>query len=158
MVPVSLRSLGLQPNRPLSRIFIAHLNLRLPFFISGFLSKKLEFRQAHSHSSSVILKQSLSSGRWKPSLGLRLYSTDWPADKVRATFFNFFANKDHSYYPSSPTIPQNDPTLMFANAGMNQVILNSTQTRGSNLRPSVQTHPTRSGRSFNAPGEATAGV
>ncbi|KAJ3007724.1 hypothetical protein NUW54_g3433 [Trametes sanguinea] len=44
----------------------------------------------------------------------------WPAAKVREEFFNYFRSKDHTYVPSSSTIPYEDPTLLFANAGMNQ--------------------------------------
>ncbi len=39
---------------------------------------------------------------------------------IRAQFLDFFASKDHAILPSSSLVPQNDPTLMFANAGMNQ--------------------------------------
>ena len=45
--------------------------------------------------------------------------------QVREHFFNFFKSKDHPYVPSSSTIPYEDPTLLFANAGMNQVRLDS---------------------------------
>ena len=45
----------------------------------------------------------------------------WPAARVREEFFNYFKSKDHPYVPSSSTIPYDDPTLLFANAGMNQV-------------------------------------
>ncbi|KAJ4822824.1 hypothetical protein Tsubulata_015826 [Turnera subulata] len=45
---------------------------------------------------------------------------DWPANKVRDTYFNFFQEKNHVYWKSSPVVPVNDPTLLFANAGMNQ--------------------------------------
>ncbi|CAL5323547.1 unnamed protein product [Camellia sinensis] len=45
---------------------------------------------------------------------------DWPATKVRDTFISFFEEKDHVNWKSSPVVPHNDPTLLFANAGMNQ--------------------------------------
>ncbi|KAL8199961.1 hypothetical protein R6Q57_013529 [Mikania cordata] len=44
---------------------------------------------------------------------------EWPANKIRATFFNFFEERNHVYWKSSPVVPLNDPTLLFANAGMN---------------------------------------
>ncbi len=39
---------------------------------------------------------------------------------IRSEFLNFFVNKGHTHVPSSPLVPQNDPTLMFANSGMVQ--------------------------------------
>ncbi|KDN40606.1 hypothetical protein K437DRAFT_258595 [Tilletiaria anomala UBC 951] len=46
---------------------------------------------------------------------------DWPANKVRSTFVDYFKDKyGHTFVPSSSTIPYDDPTLLFANAGMNQ--------------------------------------
>ena len=44
----------------------------------------------------------------------------WPAAKVRDTYLEYFKNRGHTYWPSSSTIPYDDPTLLFANAGMNQ--------------------------------------
>ncbi|KAL4402765.1 Alanine--tRNA ligase [Malassezia pachydermatis] len=44
----------------------------------------------------------------------------WTASKVRSTFFDYFKERQHTYVPSSSTIPYDDPTLLFANAGMNQ--------------------------------------
>ncbi len=45
----------------------------------------------------------------------------WPANKVRETFVNFFQEKcGHVNYRSSPVVPHDDPTLLFANAGMNR--------------------------------------
>jgi alanyl-tRNA synthetase len=39
---------------------------------------------------------------------------------IRNEFLNFFAGKGHERVASSPLVPQNDPTLMFANSGMVQ--------------------------------------
>lgn len=49
------------------------------------------------------------------------YTGPWTARKVRQQFFDYFRSKDHTFVPSSSTIPYEDPTLLFANAGMNQV-------------------------------------
>jgi len=42
------------------------------------------------------------------------------ADQVRSTFVEFFRERGHTLVPSSPVAPHDDPTLLFANAGMNQ--------------------------------------
>lgn len=39
---------------------------------------------------------------------------------IRSAFLDFFAKNGHQVVPSAPLIPQNDPTLMFVNAGMVQ--------------------------------------
>lgn len=43
---------------------------------------------------------------------------EWPAAKVRDTYIKFFEDKNHVNWISSPVVPLNDPTLLFANAGM----------------------------------------
>jgi alanyl-tRNA synthetase len=40
--------------------------------------------------------------------------------EVRSAFLAFFEKQGHTIVPSSPLVPQNDPTLMFVNAGMVQ--------------------------------------
>jgi len=46
---------------------------------------------------------------------------EWTTNSVRQQFVDFFVEKEHQYVHSSPVIPHEDPTLLFANAGMNQV-------------------------------------
>lgn len=42
------------------------------------------------------------------------------SSEIRTKFFNFFKSKQHEQVSSSSLIPAQDPTLLFANAGMNQ--------------------------------------
>src|SRR4026209_958866 len=42
------------------------------------------------------------------------------ADQIRSAFLRYFEERGHRVVRSSPLVPQNDPTLLFANAGMNQ--------------------------------------
>lgn len=42
------------------------------------------------------------------------------SSEVRDLFVEYFKKQKHTYVESSSLIPENDPTLLFANAGMNQ--------------------------------------
>ncbi len=42
------------------------------------------------------------------------------SDEVREGFLSFFEGKGHARVASAPIVPQDDPTLLFINAGMNQ--------------------------------------
>jgi alanyl-tRNA synthetase len=37
---------------------------------------------------------------------------------IRATFLDYFAAQGHTVAASAPLVPQDDPTLLFVNAGM----------------------------------------
>ncbi len=41
-------------------------------------------------------------------------------NEIRTNFLEFFGRRDHALPPSSPLVPQDDPTLLFVNAGMVQ--------------------------------------
>jgi len=41
-------------------------------------------------------------------------------NEIRSTFLDYFKSTGHEIVPSSPLVPRNDPTLMFANSGMVQ--------------------------------------
>ena len=41
-------------------------------------------------------------------------------NEIRSAFLDFFKAEGHEIVPSSPLVPRNDPTLMFANSGMVQ--------------------------------------
>ncbi|MDG5814650.1 alanine--tRNA ligase [Chitinispirillales bacterium ANBcel5] len=42
------------------------------------------------------------------------------SNEIRKEFIRFFEKRDHTLVPSAPVVPQDDPTLLFTNAGMNQ--------------------------------------
>jgi alanyl-tRNA synthetase len=61
---------------------------------------------------------------------------EWPVDRVRSTFIDYFEKKwDHVHYRSSPVVPYKDNSIIFANAGMNQFksIFTGTLDPGSPL-------------------------
>lgn len=69
-----------------------------------------------NHHHSLISRFSASAVAVMPGADPQV--VEWPATKVRDTFFKFFEDKNHVNWKSSPVVPVNDPTLLFANAGI----------------------------------------
>jgi alanyl-tRNA synthetase len=42
------------------------------------------------------------------------------SNEIRSSFLRYFQERDHRIVASSPVVPDDDPTLLFTNAGMNQ--------------------------------------
>ena len=42
------------------------------------------------------------------------------SNQIRSSFIDYFKELEHKYVHSSSVVPHEDPTLLFANAGMNQ--------------------------------------
>jgi len=59
---------------------------------------------------------------------------------VRASFLDFFRDRQHAVVESSPLVPRNDPTLLFTNAGMVQFknAFTGAEKRPYNRAASVQ--------------------
>ena len=61
------------------------------------------------------------------------------AAEIRRQFLEFFERRDHRVVASSPVFPQDDPTLLFTNAGMNQFKDVFLGTGGRDYRRAVDT-------------------
>ena len=42
------------------------------------------------------------------------------SSEIRKTYLEYFKKHDHTEVESSSLVPHDDPTILFANAGMNQ--------------------------------------
>ena len=81
---------------------------------------------ARSSGRVASVLRTAGLGQSLPRFGLRALQSkagggDWPVSKVRSQFIDYYIDKrQHVNFKSSPVVPVNDPTLLFANAGMNQ--------------------------------------
>jgi alanyl-tRNA synthetase len=74
------------------------------------------------------------------------------AAEVRTKFLEYFQKNGHRVHPSSPLVPGDDPTLMFANAGMVQfkkVFLGQEQPPGGTRRATTVQKCVRAGGKHN---------
>lgn len=69
---------------------------------------------------SLLLRYRSGLSFIHPRRRMATFNGPWPARRTRDEFFKYFQERDHTFVPSSSTIPYDDPTLLFANAGMNQ--------------------------------------
>src|SRR5690349_4862010 len=56
--------------------------------------------------------------------------------ELRQSFLTFFEKRGHTILPSAPLIPENDPTVLFTNAGMHPLVpylLGETHPKGRRL-------------------------
>ncbi len=62
------------------------------------------------------------------------------SNQIRSTFLNYFKKNEHEVIHSSSLVPDNDPTLMFANSGMVQFknIFTGKETRDYNRATTAQ--------------------
>ena len=67
-------------------------------------------------------------------------STPRTAAEIRESFLRFFEERGHRRVKSSSLVPQNDPTLLFTNAGMNQFkdVFTGRETRDYTRAASTQ--------------------
>lgn len=86
------------------------------------IARRVTKQQVLRTRRALLSTPAFSRSKMTAALASNGDAVDWPASKVRSTFVDFFVEKhQHTHVVSSATIPHDDPTLLFTNAGMNQV-------------------------------------
>ena len=86
--------------------------------IRGWMRRKLVVDLLRNYKPTCFVFSSHSSPPHSLPFSTKMAQVvEWPANRVRETFINFFEEKKHVDWKSSPVVPVNDPTLLFANAG-----------------------------------------
>ena len=108
-----------------------------PMILPGRVRSAIPYL-CRSHPSSRYLSRTTSLLFRKMSSSSHDNPSTWSSARIRHEFFDYFAKTGHTYVPSSSTVPYEDPTLLFANAGMNQVSLHPRRTDQIDSEPWVQ--------------------
>ncbi|XP_010523577.1 PREDICTED: alanine--tRNA ligase-like isoform X2 [Tarenaya hassleriana] len=104
------------------RLVNASLLLHLSSYKTSSSASRVSHHYRRSFFSHFVFSSSLLSKSFSTATmpGSESSEIQWPARRVRDTFIKFFEGKGHVNWKSSPVVPHSDPTLLFANAGMNQ--------------------------------------
>lgn len=91
---------------------------RSPFSLAPSLVSRNRSLTTAKHLASIATSTFRST-----MPGVESQGVEWPAERVRDTFLQFFKEeKNHENWKSSPVVPHNDPTLLFANAGSSTLL------------------------------------
>ena len=68
----------------------------------------------------VTARKAVPAGRIQARVTVEEPSAMRTARQMRDGYLDYFRELEHAVVPSASTVPRNDPTLLFTNAGMNQ--------------------------------------